>query len=350
MPETIAAEDVQRTPVAKIKASYIKISDAYNKLLNGDIVFCTKCGRPLAKTAFYQDSRYANHLYPICKECLLNIVGNRKTSRDEYHETKESIKKVLQMLDKPFINDLYESCKRAVDENTGEREHQSVFTAMLPQYTLTQYRNLKWKDSDPEALEAENQDNYEGNQKLINRGRKRFGKYYNNQDLEFLETQYEDWESRYEIKLKAQEVLLQRICCKQLELEHAQRAGKDTSKLDKDLQDLMSSLNVKPSQSAADQLTDNYSLGQLINLWEMHDPIGEPSEEFKDPDHMVVLVDGFIRGHTAKMMGIKNAFSQLYDRVMHKYSVQRHIDEDEASSDDIFDRLFGKKVNEDDAL
>jgi hypothetical protein len=81
-----------------------------------------------------------------------------------------------------------------------------------------------------------------------------------------LESQYEDFLSRYEINLKSQEILVEEIVFKQLELKEARLHHKETSKLLKDLQDLMTSLNIKPSQSNSDQLTDAKSFGQLIDI------------------------------------------------------------------------------------
>ena len=41
----------------------------------------------------------------------------------------------------------------------------------------------------------------------------------------------------------------------------------------------MGSLNVKPNQNTGDGVTDAKSFGQLIEEWEEHDPVIEPSGE-----------------------------------------------------------------------
>lgn len=112
----------------------------------------------------------------------------------------------------------------------------------------------------------------------------------------------------------------------------------------------MASLNVKPSQSNSDQFTDNQSFGQLIELWEQKKPIPQPEDEFKDPDHMVMLVDGFFKGHLAKMLGIKNGFSRIYDGLMNKYTVKYNIDEDDEQSEEIFNKMFGKEIDKEEGI
>ena len=140
MPQTIPTKEIKKTPVAKIRESYATISDAYNKMLNGEIVRCPKCGRFMSQYSYYHDDRYHDGLYPICKDCMMKIVGNQKKPSDQFHETKESIKTVLQMLDKPFLKDLYESSKKTVDERIEKSDDEnavfSIFSIMYPQFSL----------------------------------------------------------------------------------------------------------------------------------------------------------------------------------------------------------------------
>ena len=352
MPQTIPTKEIKKTPVAKIRENYATISDVYNKMLNGEIVRCPKCGRFMSQYSYYHDDRYHDGLYPICKDCMMKIVGNQKKPSDQFHETKESIKTVLQMLDKPFLKDLYESSKKTVDERIEKSDDEnavfSIFSVMYPQFSLTQYRNMHWKDSDIELPNDDTGDVID-DVEFLKTAKRRFGNY-SKVDLTYLENEFQDWVNFYGINTKAQKTLVQCLCLKQLEFDHAQRAGKDTSKIIKDIQDIMASLNVKPSQSNSDQFTDNQSFGQLIELWEQKKPIPQPEDEFKDPDHMVMLVDGFFKGHLAKMLGIKNGFSRIYDGLMNKYTVKHNIDEDDEQSEEIFNKMFGKEIDKEEGI
>ena len=64
---------------------------------------------------------------------------------------------------------------------------------------------------------------------------------------------------------------------------------------------------------------------------------------------MVALVDGFMRGHTCKMMGLKNAYSSLYDNLMSKYSVDKdNEDDDDWNNEDLFNKIFGSEIRKED--
>lgn len=343
---------IKKMTLGELRKQAIKLNENHRKIMDGEFLRCEKCGRQLVKTAFYRDSRFISGVNTcFCKDCIQKIAENRKTDKEENKETKDSIRAALKILDRPFINSVYNDAIAALQKDTGERSKKSIFSYMYPQLvTLPQQIDKKYADSDPddedEAITSDNEIN--PNSKIIKDAKKRFGQYQI-RDLYFLGHEWSDWCARYEIATKAQEVLLQQICLKELELDKLTRNGKDTSKQIKDLQDLMGSLNVKPNQNTGDGVTDAKSFGQLIEEWEEHDPVIEPSGEQKDPQHMVALVDGFMRGHTCKMMGLKNAYSSLYDDLMSKYSVDKDNEEDDDwNNEDLFNKIFGSEIRKED--
>lgn len=46
------------------------------------------------------------------------------------------------------------------------------------------------------------------------------------------------------------------------------------------------------------------------------------------------------------MMGLKNAFSSLYDRFMSKYTVKKPQYDEDFDSETLFDQIFGSKMDE----
>lgn len=308
------------------------------------------CGDFKKKDAFYQDSKYAIGRYPICKECLLKMVEQRVKDRDEPNETKESVQRVLMMMDKVYDNDFYDSCIKGANDGVKERNRHSPFATYITAImSLPQWQGKTWRDSDfgssvetTELTEEEIQENEE----MLKRARQRFGKDYNNADLLFLEREYEDWVTRNPCETKSQETLYERICFTKLKIIKYEREGKDTTSLDKNLQDLMSSNQIKPSQNNGNALTDAKTFGQLIEKWENERPVPEPSDEFKDVDKIGLLIDVFFKGHLAKMMGLKNAFSARYDQFMKKYTVNKPEYEDEEYSEELFDKMFGTQPDE----
>lgn len=80
--------------------------------------------------------------------------------------------------------------------------------------------------------------------------------------------------------------------------------------------------------------------------WEQSYPVPEPDEDFKDVDKIGLYIDVFFKGHLSKMMGLKNAFSSLYDRFMSKYTVKKPQYDEDFDSETLFDQIFGSKMDE----
>ena len=277
------------------------------------------------------------------------MVEQRKSDRDEPNETKESVRNVLKMLDLPYLNDIYENCMKGAAEGVKEKNRRSPFSTYIVMLkSLPQFKGMHWENSefDEEYYDFESADEVNENSRIYKQGKKRFGKGYSPQDIIFLETEYQDWIKRYACENKAQELLFKRICFKELEIDKAQKSGKDTKELDKTLQDLMTSMALKPNQNNSNALTEAKTFGQLIQKWENEKPIPEPEGDFKDIDKMGTYVDVFFKGHLSKMMGLKNAFSPLYDRFMKKYTVNKPQYDEDSDSEALFDQIFGSKLDD----
>lgn len=343
--------EIQMLGVKAVKDYAKKLSDTYGKIINGDFVFCHGCNEFHSATNFYNDKRFASGLYPLCKKQLTEMATDYDKVNKIRIDNREKTIKVFQMLDIPFIDSVYQSALQSTQEAVGEKNRSTAY-----QHTLTivkslpQYKGMTWKDSEFDEDHIDDTDEVNENSRILKQARKRFGKIYNAADLVFLENEYQDWIKRYACDTKAQEVLFQRICCKELEINKAQKSGRDTKEMDKTLQDLMGSLQVKPNQSNSNALTEAKTFGQLIGRWEDEydggKPIPEPDEEFTDVDKIGLYIDVFFKGHLAKMVEIKNAFSRLYDSFMAKYTVTKPQYNEDTDSEELFDQIFGSKLDD----
>lgn len=349
--QAYSPEEIKHMGIAKVRESYNTLADSYNKIINRDYIICSVCGNPQkASEGFYMDDRFIGRRFPICKRCLLKMVEQRKTDKDEPNETKDSVRKVLKLLDLPYLNREYEECVKGASDGVKEKNRHSPFATYIVMIkSLPQYKGLHWENSEFEEeyynLEAE--DDVNENSRIYKQAKKRFGKGYSPQDLIFLETQYQDWTTRYACESKAQELLFQRICFKQLDIDKAQKSGKDTKELDKTLQDLLGSMSLKPNQNNSNALTEAKTFGQLIQKWENEKPIPEPEDDFKDVDKIGTYIDVFFKGHLSKMMGLKNAFSPLYEKFIKKYTVNKPQYDEEEDTEVLFDQIFGSKMDDD---
>lgn len=341
-------EEIKRIGVAAVRQSYNDLAKEYNHLIDYDYLFCHGCGDFLSqKSSFYTDDRFASGFFPLCKRCVQKLVEQRKTDRDEPNETKKSVQYVLRLMNLPYYDDLYEKCIKGAQEGLKERNRKSPFsTYLVMMKSLPQYKDDTWEDSEFEEGSAEIDEEVNENSRILKQAKKRFGKGYSPSDLIFLENEYQDWIKRYACENKAQELLFKRICFKELEIDKAQRTNRDTKELDKTLQDLMGSLSVKPNQSNSNALTEAKTFGQLIQKWEEEKPIPEPDDEFKSVNNIGLYIDSFFKGHLAKMMNLKNAFSRTYENVMRKYAVEKPQYDEDADSETLFDQIFGSGADE----
>ena len=344
----LTEEEVKKTSVANIRIEYNKMAKDYNRIVENELLLCPKCNTwQKADTGFYFDKEYATNRYPLCKRCILFEVEQRKSEREEPNETSESVQKVLRKMNRVFDENFYNECVKGALDAVKEKNRQSPFATYITAIqSLPNWKGKTWEDSI--FLDGSNQsdEDINENSRIIKAARKRFGTEYSLADLYFLETQYEDWVQRYTCENKAQELLFQRIAHTQLAIEKAQRSGKDTDKLDKTLQDLMASNAIKPSSSNSNSYSDAKTFGQLIELWEETKPIPEVEDDFKDVDNIALYTDVFYRGHLAKMMGLKNGYSALYDSYMDKYRAKKKTYEEEENSEALFDQIFGGQINE----
>ena len=332
-------DEVKKMTAANLKKEYNAVAETYRKILDNDLVRCVDCGEWLAKSNFYVSKKYKTGIYPVCKKCVLKRVHQIDKKDDKPNETKESVINMMREMDLPYIDSLYDSCCQSVADNVGEKVKSSPFMQMLTAIlSLPQYKGKTFNDSELPIDEESGNINKKIKQSTI----KRFGNMgFSDQDLLYLQNEYESWVSRCECNTIAQETLFERISCKKLELAKATKAGKDTKDLDKALQDLMNSANILPRQNSMDAVSEGQTLGTLIEKYENSRPIPEPDPDFKDVDGIGKYITVFFLGHMSKVLGIKNRFSKTYEDYMANYTVKPPEYQQDEDSEDLFDKIFG---------
>lgn len=346
-------EEVKALTVAGVKREYKSLATDYNRLINLDYLYCPYCGDFKSVNGFYSSKKTKSGIeHFACKSCILDMCTDydkkTKTRKDNRQKTIDTFRK----LDWTFIDNDYKDQLQHLEDDVGVKRTATAVQRLITMVqSLPQYRGKTFADSDfgYDDVEADVENNpaeeSRQNARIIKQGKKRFGKGWSNEEYMFLETEYQDWTKRYACENKAQELLFKRICFKELDIDKAQLAGKETKELDKTLQELMGSLSVKPSQSNSNSFTEAKTFGQLIAKWEEEKPIPEPDEDFKDVDKIGLYIDVFFKGHLSKMMGLKNAFSSLYERYIAKYTVKKPEYEEDSDTEAIFDQIFGSEID-----
>lgn len=340
--------EIKKLTLAGVKNAYNDLARDYNKLIEQDVVLCPKCNNFKARSNFYLNKDYDAEFFPICKDCLMKMSTDYDKATNTYKDNKEKAKHTLMLMDRPFLEEVYDNAVTDITNATNEKNRGTAWQQIMVMLSsLPQYRNLHWKDSEFKD-NSEYNDEYEvkENQKTIKKAKKRFGPGYNNDEYMFLEQEYQDWTTRYECSTKAQEEIFERLSQKKLEIRKATMNGQPTKDLDKTYQELLNSGNILPKQVTLDTMSDAQTLGTLIQKYEETRPLPEIDPELEDVDKIGLYIDTFYRGHASKMLGLKNRFSNLYEKVMSKYTVKSPEYDDETDTEAIFEKIFGSVDDE----
>ena len=340
--EPISDEELKKITVANLRKEYFKLAEFYRKIINGEVIKCDKCGEWKVSDAFYQSNSSADGVeHYACKACILDECTDNDKKTKIRTDNKEKTIETFRRLNWYFNEPIYLEQLRLLSEATNEKlRSTAVQQWIVMNRSLPQYKGLVFKDSElsdeSEVLELST------NRKPRKETLKIFGGGFTNEDYLYLQDQYDDWRSRTQVDSKSQETYIVQICFKQLEIWKAQKVGKDTDKLVKSLNDLMNGANLQPRQNVGNAATDSLTFGQLIEKWELERPIPEPDPEFKDVDNFAKMIRVWFKGHLSKALGLDNGYSKEYDEYIKQYTVTKPEYQEEGTSEDIYNTLFGK--------
>lgn len=341
-------EQIKSLTIANVKKAYNELSSDYNKLINLDYIYCPCCGEFKSASAFYTSKKTKSGLEHLgCKSCILDMATDYDKKTGVRTDNKEKTIEVFRKLDLPFVESAYNSALDSVNESVNEKNRSTAFQQLLVMVkSLPQWSSSTFKDS--EYLLEENNPEYEQKEikKVISAGRKRFGADYNNQELMFLETEFQDWITKYECNTKAQEEIFKNLSANRLERKQAVKQNKPTKEIDKTFQELLATQNIQPRQSGMDTFADAQTFGTLIQKYEETRPLPEIDESLKDVDNIGLYLDTFYKGNILKCLGLKNPLHHLYEKIMKLFTVEKPEAQEDEDTSTLFEFIFGKDEEE----
>lgn len=316
---------------------------------------CFYCGNEYVETNYYSSNSefYSNTgKIPYCKQCIEKFYQQyyeRYTNEGCLTPEKKAVQRLCMVFDIYYRDDIFESSMNKIKDSGMNISPMGQYMKIIQ---LSQY-NRKRETYENTISEAEQErfamasisdiaDEVTVDQKT----RDFFGNGFTDEDYRYLEREYKDWTARHECNTKAQEEIFKRICFKQLEILKATRRGEETKNLDATFQNLLDTAKLQPKQNAGDATADNQTFGTLIDKWENERPLPEIDEELRDVDKIAWYMDVFFRGHLSKMMGIKNGLSNLYNKFMKRYTVEKPEYNSDENSEALFDAVFGGDVKD----
>lgn len=121
------------------------------------------------------------------------------------------------------------------------------------------------------------------------------------------------------------EALIRQICSLELDINRDRAAGRSVEKSVTALNTLLGSANLKPVQKKQDDLDASLEatpMGVWLYRYENERPLPDIDDELKDVNRLRKYVFTWM-GHLCKMLGLKNAYVQLYEDEMEKLRVER---------------------------
>ena len=113
---------------------------------------CPFCGKEKGREGFYvsSDPLVLTGLTTMCKDCAQKLARNYNDETGEYGDcTKMSIQSALERLDKPWLEDIYESSYNEVNNPDAGLKRTNVWAAYIKNITsLGQYNGMRWRDGD----------------------------------------------------------------------------------------------------------------------------------------------------------------------------------------------------------
>ena len=321
-------------------------------------IVCFYCGKEYVDTNFYNsNSEFYSNIgkIPYCKQCIEKFYQqyfNRYTNESCLTPEKKSVQRLCMAFDIYYRDDVFVS---AMNKIKTSGINISPMSQYMKQIQLQQYNRNK--ESYENTITEAEQENFamaaisdlSGETTIDQKTIDFFGKGFTDEDYKYLKREYDDWTARHECNTKAQEEVFKRICFKQLEILKATRRGEDTKNLDATFQNLLETAKLQPKQNSGDTTADNQTFGTLIDKWENERPLPEIDEELKDVDKIGYYIDTFFKGHTCKMLNVKNAFSNLYSSMMKNFTVNKpeySSDEDDFDTELNFDTIFGDQSSD----
>lgn len=144
----MATDGTAKLTAAQMKAKISRLEDKVNALKDG--AWCYLCNTHKTRDKFYVSTDPLNKsgITPICKECAKKIALKVGKDKVEHEPDKESVILALKYLDKPFLNDLWDSSISESDNLASGRIKSNPWAAYIKNVAMGQYNCKTFSDSD----------------------------------------------------------------------------------------------------------------------------------------------------------------------------------------------------------
>lgn len=289
------------------------------KTINKKVCANPTCNKEKSLAMFYVSSDlffFPDGKLNVCKDCCTKMMEE---------EGFNGFQSLMRMINKPILKGVFKG------------DYKAYITVVN---SLPHYKTMTFIDSDVgDSLSLEEMDKLvvENNLKEITMEELealtlQFGEGLTEKDYIYVRDEYEDYTLRYEVEGKALEDLIIEIVLTKLEIRNKRARKENVGALQKTLQDLLGSSNLKPVQETGANSVEQETFSTMIKKWENEAPIPEPAPEWKDVDNIERYIKTFFTGHMARLMGKlqdDRELEDIYNEEIGQYTVTPPSREDD---------------------
>ena len=133
------------------RAAGRKTSTAKKPVADDRLYLCPYCMKEKKKKDFYvcTDPRVLTGITSMCKDCVKKIALDWDDNRQEYGLcTKKSVMDALEYIDRPFLNNLWDSSYGEWANQDAQLRRTTIWDAYIKNVSMQQYRGMRWRDGD----------------------------------------------------------------------------------------------------------------------------------------------------------------------------------------------------------
>lgn len=329
---------------------------------NASSTVCRMCGTAYGKLNGYFYKSYAQ-LYrgvgylPICKGCLDFLYDSYLA---KCNSPRDAVRQVCRKLDLYWDEGVYSRAEK----DGSARTIMSAYLTKVNVYKNTgksyddtlEKENALWNFANQRAIEQEARESSvaeevakaaEEDVDVSEDIKQMWGTGYTNAMYNELEQRRQYWmgqliEEGVDVNQVGVQALLRQIVSTELDINRGRAAGLDVDKKVNTFNTLLGSAVLKPSQqkgSDIDTDIDKTPLGVWAWRYEHKRPLPEIDEDFKDINGIRKYITIWLKGHLAKMVGLRNSYSQMYEDEIKRLSVDK-IDYEDDTDDSFLADLF----------
>lgn len=289
---------------------------------------CMCCGKQKKLVEFYLSESFLYRKYgrlAFCKDCVGELYNQILSKVDNY---KTCMYRFCRKLDYPYIHSVYDMAEK--EANRRGTDIYRIYLQKINSFGAVNGYQGDFDDSDDfeKKLDRDFNDAKEIQKDLLEDFELTpeilmfWGSGFSLEDYKFLEDEFDDWQSKYEIDSKSLEILVKQMCYTSLTIGKKRINGESVDKDLKTLQELMTSCNLKPVQETGMNANEQATFGTLIKKWENEKPIPEPDPEWQDVNNIGKYIRTWFTGHLSRMMNVEAGVSDEYLEEISKYTVK----------------------------